>query len=244
MWILTAIPVMWFILYKLNLWLYEGYKSIHQFEAISAMTSSYGSEMYGLNFYIPLNDPKNLKSFMLLRRHIYSHIREQLDNNVQMEVLLTPLIVVSFLIAAVIVVNVLTGDALHVFNVVGFWVLVILTVYLCGILFIAAYGNMIINDEAIATLAKEKFNVSEMAWDKSRKASIIHKRFSAIDTLCAMEMMLDSAILRIRNEQDEGLYIKVFGVPITFATVSTVGTVLVSAISASASQISAHAEQA
>jgi len=55
--------------------------------------------------------------------------------------------------------------------------------------------------------------------------------------LTSMELMLDSTISRIGNSDDLGFYISVFGVPVTFELLVSLGSALATAISGVASQI-------
>ncbi|GAB5354961.1 hypothetical protein AAMO2058_000164800, partial [Amorphochlora amoebiformis] len=166
-WIITSVPFCTAMFVYLNNWIYNASQSLFSYYAISAVTSSFKSESVGLRFYIPLSNPDNLVGFMLLRKQLYKTIKGSLDKYVRMEVLLGPLVAVTLLIAAVIFVYVVQGQPLSVFNIAGFFVLVVLTVYVSAVLFIAAYGNLILNDYAVAMLASEKFSVSRKAWEAS-----------------------------------------------------------------------------
>ena len=66
----------------------------------------------------------------------------------------------------------------------------------------------------------------------------MNKKLLQVDTLCAMEAMLDATLDRIANSEDQGLYLQVFGVNITFAILTTVGSALATAVSAGLAQIS------
>ena len=72
----------------------------------------------------------------------------------------------------------------------------------------------------------------------SQDMDSMNKKLLQVDTLCAMEAMLDATLDRIANSEDQGLYLQVFGVNITFAILTTVGSALATAVSAGLAQIS------
>ena len=53
----------------------------------------------------------------------------------------------TFLVAIAIFINVISGESLGVFNIVGFYDCVVLTLYVVAVLFIAAYANMLLNEK-------------------------------------------------------------------------------------------------
>ncbi|GAB5368994.1 hypothetical protein AAMO2058_001366900 [Amorphochlora amoebiformis] len=265
MYVAVVLVVLTLLLSALHSWLGLAQVALFQYSGISGMTSSYRAVTYGLHFYIPLNSPSNILGWMLVRRRLYKVITAQLDNIFPMEVLLSPLLLITFLVAIAIMINVVQGEELGVFNIVGFYVLCMLTIYTTAVLFTAAYANALLNDRVVATLAIQKFNSSEAAWQSSKESIVAslpsstddekddtartmayigesvqetNRKLLDVDTLCAMEMMLDSAIGRIQNPEDEGLYLRVFGVEVTFALLATVASALGTVVIAGASQIS------
>mmetsp|Transcript_26156 Transcript_26156/g.43767 ORF Transcript_26156/g.43767 Transcript_26156/m.43767 type:complete len:457 (+) Transcript_26156:2782-4152(+) len=268
---------------KINSWISAAALALYQYDAISNLGNAYRSESFGLSFHVPLVTPDNLMGWMMVRRELYRTISDNLNEIFRIEVLISPLVLITMILAIAIFVNAVAGEAFGIFNIIGFVLLVLLSLYVCGILFITAYANYILNDQVIMALNAQKYNITNGEWqgakqrkgvngecsnkqkNKKKRRSISNnnnnnkkkKKYGDVgvgressevkssealvhfghapldvDMLAAMEMMIDSANERIKNSDDEGLYIKVFGFEITFGVLAAVASALATAISA------------
>ena len=147
MYIILSFLILSWLFVALNAWLNAAAEALFRYAAVPALASSYKSDGFGLNFHIQLTTPNNLKGFMLVRRRLYNVVKEDLDSLFPMDTLLAPLLVMTFLVAIAIFINVISGESLGVFNIVGFYDCVVLTLYVVAVLFIAAYANMLLNEK-------------------------------------------------------------------------------------------------
>lgn len=228
-----------------NLWLKRAFCSLYQLAAFNKMSTPAIMEEYGLNFFIRLDSPVNIQSWILLRRMVFRSIKSRMDSIVPAELLLVPVLLYLILVSITMIFYVLTYPNFVPNVISGSFCIVVLLGYTVGILYYCAEVNDVVNSGAIACLHHAKFKGAENIWanstaevddgedadaatnpsDKPKK----DKRQIA-DKLAAVEMMLDSTVDRILNDSDEGLKLTIFGFPITKALMIQVAGPLGSAV--------------
>lgn len=152
----------------LNQWLKRAGFSTFRFSAIGALHRSYRAEKFGLPFFIPLNSPTNLEGWVTVRRQLFFTVKNDLDRIFPVEKMLGPLVLAVLAVAGTMFAYAVQGDTGNTFNIVGMFVLVLLTFYTLAILLFAANINLIMNDSMVAMLAGEKFEVARGIWEQSR----------------------------------------------------------------------------
>jgi len=292
----VTIPISSLLMYCLNKWIKRAVLALWQFSAFLEMTNPKGSLRFGLSFLFPADTPERTLEWLRFRRTAHRKILSELTKIFPMEVILGPLVALTFLIAITIFINAVgSSEFIDTFNLVGLVLLFILTFYTLAILGIAAYINLVLNEEVIATLTKQKFERSKSLEDltagyhwnsghsstdvstldnenddnfddevshnsssdakesnnakllpsgssgwNTRKVQEIMPRLQEVVnsefTVARSVMLIDSSIERIRNS-DEGVYLKVFGINITFALLLSAFSILTTAISGALSQI-------
>jgi len=113
-----------------------------------------------------------------------------------------------------------------------------LLLYIAGILVYCAFVNQIVNDKAITCLHSQKFKCAEGLIDNQRQNKGKGSLEEQMMTLNTVEVMLDSTVQRIQNDSDEGLKLKIFGIPVTFALIIQMISPIASAAIAAATYIS------
>jgi len=221
------------LLKKVGDWLSLASKALFKYKHISQLPSPLSS----LSFYMPIITPDNLEGWLRMRRQLYLNISDELNEIFRVNLLIAPFIVITLALAVGIFFNVVVGNAQAIFNFVGFYLLVVLSFYVVVILYITAVINENMNDEVVKALSAQKYTVSTEQWQdaklqKSSEAGWKDHGSLDVGVLCTMEMMIDSANQRIKDQRDEGLYISVFGIPITMGFLFAVASALITSITA------------
>jgi len=225
---------------QMNEWLKMAGLFIFRANAVTALYDSFHSKAFGLSFVVTLDNPESLEVFMQVRREIFRHIVEDMDLLSNSKKMLGFLVGLALLVAVVMFIHSLEGQPFSTFNITGSYLLVVLSVYTVSILYVNAYIGHLLNDEMIKALSHLKFKISKRygetvsAWRK-KKSATTDLRFKSypvdiIAEMASMEMMVESAMQRIANPDDEGLYIRMFGIPVTFALLFGIASSMVTAI--------------
>jgi len=168
------------------------------FDRLSSLTRAKVAQQKDFACYVDLRDGRNILAWMTLREGV---VRERLENTQTYATVVAPAVLLNLAFIVLLIVRVaIQRKSFDIFNVLGLYDAIVLSIYLLTLLTMMVYANQLLGQEHIGIIEKQQFKIAKFLFENNDVA--------VREQLLSQLSMLEKAEKKLMNKE---LGLTVFG---------------------------------